>query len=92
MTGDYAPTPVLCHAVTIGCHPCAVSFVLVRSVISVPLIYWYMKQMLVDSHAIPFPWRLFMVSLVGLGMAGSQIWSYKLVRGCLRSRRKKKVQ
>ncbi|KAI8107357.1 hypothetical protein M9435_002388 [Picochlorum sp. BPE23] len=45
-----------------------VSFVLVRSVISVPLIYWYMKQMLVDSHAIPFPWRLFMVSLVGLGL------------------------
>lgn len=33
-----------------------------------------------------------MVSLVGLGMAGSQIWSYKLVRGCMKARKKKKVE
>jgi hypothetical protein len=65
------------------------SFVAIRSFISIPLVFWYSYEMLWQSHAIPFPARLFLVSLVALGMIGSQVWTYKLIRGFFKSLGKK---
>jgi hypothetical protein len=57
------------------------SFVLVRSIISPVLIGFFLKKLLFESPAIPQAYRVFLASLVGLGMIGSQLWAYKLVKG-----------
>lgn len=58
------------------------SFVAVRSVISVPLILFFLYKLYFDTAGIALvPWKLIMGSTVILGMIGSQIWSYKLVKG-----------
>lgn len=62
------------------------SFVLVRSVISPVLIGYFLKNLLFESPAIPAPYRVFMASLVTCGMVGSQVWSYKLVKGYRKAR------
>ncbi len=62
------------------------SFVLVRSIISPVLIGYFLKSLVFESPAIPAVYRYFMASLVTLGMIGSQIWSYKLVKGFRKAR------
>jgi hypothetical protein len=63
------------------------SFILVRTFVSVPLVTWYARRLLLDSHAIPLTYRLGMLTLVVLGLAGSQVWSWKLYAGWRRKRR-----
>ncbi|OPL10227.1 MAG: hypothetical protein AVO34_11640 [Firmicutes bacterium ML8_F2] len=62
------------------------SFVLVRSVISPVLIGFFLKKLLFESPAIPAPYSVFMAFLVTCGMMGSQVWSYKLVKGYRKAR------
>lgn len=66
------------------------SFVLVRSVISPVLIGWFLYVLGVQSPGIPGPWRAGMVASVALGLAGSQVWSYKLIMGWRKRRAAKK--
>lgn len=65
-----------------------VAFVLVRSVISPIVIGWFLHALCFKSAGIPFAWRVFMGILVVAGMAGSQLWSFKLIRGFLKARRR----
>jgi hypothetical protein len=62
------------------------SFIVVRSFVSIPLVAWYSRRLLLDSHAIPLSYRLGMMSLVLAGLAGSQVWSWKLYLGWRRKR------
>ncbi len=64
------------------------SFILVRTVISIPLVAWYSKRLMFDSPAIPPAYRVGMLALVTAGLAGSQIWSWRLYRGWVRLRTK----
>ena len=57
------------------------SFVVVRSLISPVLIGWFLYVLWFRSVGIPTGWRVVMGICVALGLAGSQIWSYKLIRG-----------
>lgn len=66
------------------------SFIFVRTFVCVPLVGWYAHRLLSDSHAIPMAVRVGMLALVVAGMAGSQVWSWKLYKGWLRARKKKK--
>ena len=66
------------------------SFIFVRTFVSVPLVSWYAHRLLVDSHAIPLAYRLGMLALVVAGLAGSQLWSWRLYKGWLRAAAKKK--
>lgn len=67
------------------------SFILVRSVISLPLVFWFVNQLLWESHAIPILYRFGMIALVTMGLLGSQIWSYKLFQGYRKQRGKAKA-
>jgi hypothetical protein len=62
------------------------SFILVRTFISIPLVAWYSKRLLFDSPAIPLAYRMGMQALVTAGLGGSQVWSWRLYRGWVRSR------
>ena len=64
------------------------SFILVRSIISPVLIGWFLHTLYFSSPRIPAPWRAFMCGLVTAGMAGSQVWSYKLFIGYRKERSK----
>lgn len=68
-----------------------VAFILVRSLVSPIIIGWYLRKLLFESAAIPFYWRIFMGSLVLAGLAGSQLWSYKLLRGFMKSWRRDRL-
>ncbi len=64
------------------------SFILVRTVISIPLVVWYSTRLVWYSPAIPAAYRAGMLALVAAGLGGSQIWSYRLYRGWQRARAK----
>ena len=66
------------------------SFIFVRTFVSVPLVAWYAHKLLVDSPAIPLIYRVGMLALVIAGLAGSQVWSWRLWAGWRRSRRAKR--
>lgn len=68
-----------------------ISFVLVRSIISPVLIGWFLYALWFQSPGIPTPWRIFMGSLVAAGLAGSQLWSYKLIAGFRKVRAARKA-
>ena len=68
------------------------SFVLVRSIISPVLIGWFLYTLWFQSPRIPAPWRIFMGILVAIGLAGSQLWSYKLIAGFRKVRRAAKAK
>ena len=67
-------------------------FVIVRSIISPVLITFFLKKLLFESDGIPVLYRVFMASLVTLGMIGSQVWSYKLIKGFRKARAKAKSE
>lgn len=67
------------------------SFVFIRSILSPPLVLWFGWKLIFHSPAIPVLWRMFMISLVFLGLAGSQIWSYKIIKGWQRRKKRKKL-
>lgn len=58
-----------------------IAFVLCRTVLGVPVMAWFVVRMLTASPGIPGPWAAFMAFAVFFGMIGSQIWSFKLIRG-----------
>lgn len=64
------------------------AFVVTRTLISPPIMGWFLYTLWFRSPGIPGAWSAFMGALVTLGMAGSQVWSYKLVRGWAKARRK----
>ncbi|KAL4853196.1 TLC domain-containing protein [Chlorella vulgaris] len=65
-----------------------VAFVGVRSIISPPVVAWFVFTVWFRAKLIPTPWRIVMGSCVALGMVASQIWSYRLLRGYLKRRRR----
>lgn len=56
-----------------------VVFVLVRTIIGPPAISWLARQILLSQ--LPAVLRYFWAGCAILGVAGSQLWTYKLVRG-----------
>lgn len=65
-----------------------VLFVGVRSVIAPPIVSWFVYTLWFRSTLIPFWWRVTMGSCVSLGMVASQLWSFKLLRGYSKQRRR----
>jgi hypothetical protein len=64
-----------------------VAVVFTRSLAAPPLVAWFLLVLLFRSPGIPLPWAALMGSLVTVGMLGSQLWSYKLLRGYRRMAR-----
>ncbi|KAL6772460.1 hypothetical protein ACKKBG_A30310 [Auxenochlorella protothecoides x Auxenochlorella symbiontica] len=57
------------------------AFVLMRTLLGVPLISWFLYTLIARSPAIPLSWRIPMAACVLVGITGSQAWSAKLLAG-----------
>lgn len=69
---------------------CAVAFVTTRSIVAPPLVAWFLFTIWFASPTLPPAYSSVLGSCVFIGMVGSQLWSYKLLRGWLRAQRKQR--
>jgi hypothetical protein len=67
------------------------AFVMTRCIIAPPVMAWFVYAMFFTSPGIPRPWAVFMGTAVSIGMAGSQIWAWKLVKGWRKMRRQRRA-
>lgn len=61
-----------------------------RSVLCPPLVAWFLWALWFRSPGLPPLWSGLMGCLVAIGMVGSQLWSYKLLRGFMAAQRKRR--
>lgn len=62
-------------------------FVLVRTCMGPPIIGWLAKRLFMKATTVPMGLRYFWAVSGILGVSGSQLWTYKLVRGFFKQRR-----
>lgn len=61
-------------------------FVLVRTCMGPPMIAWLAMGLLTEAAKLPISLRYFWAICGILGVSGSQLWTYKLIRGFFRQR------